>query len=141
MKDIKLTLHRDVMARGCTLGRLIVDGKIYGYTCEDKERYLEVNGPDAKVPKETAIPRGRYRMTVTYSKRFNKVMPELKGVPYFTGVRIHGGNTKDDTEGCPLIGEERTENGVRKCKEVVDGLIRRIIAEEKLGNLFCVTVR
>ncbi len=141
MKIIECLLNREIFNDDCTLGRFYIEGEHYAYTCEDKERYLEVNGPDAKVPKETAIPRGRYRMTVTYSKRFNKVMPELKGVPYFTGVRIHGGNTKDDTEGCPLIGEERTENGVRKCKEVVDGLIRKIIAEEKLGNLFCVTVR
>ena len=50
-------------------------------------------------------------------------------------------SVQDDTEGCPLIGEERTENGVRKCKEVVDGLVRKVIAEEKLGNLFCVTVK
>ena len=122
-----------------TPGRMYFEGHAFCHTCEDEDRFLEDGG--TKETGKTAIPRGKYRLITSESPRFGRILPEVLHVPGFTGVRIHGGNTKDDTEGCPLIGEERTENGVRKCKEVVDGLIRRIIAEEKLGNLFCVTVR
>ena len=74
MRDIKFLLQRDVCAPGFTLGRLIVEGKLYGYTCEDQDRKLEEN-PGAKIAKRTAIPRGLYRLTASYSNRFKKVMP------------------------------------------------------------------
>lgn len=139
MRVIECLLLRDQFGDDFTLGKMSIDNIHYAYTCEDTDRHLELGGE--KIPGETAIPRGRYRMTVTYSNRFKKQMPFLVGVPHFEGIRIHGGNTEADTEGCPLIGEERTENGVRKCKEVVDELVRRITTEEKFGNILCLTVR
>ena len=91
MRDIKFLLQRDVCAPGFTLGRLIVEGKLYGYTCEDQDHKLEAN-PHAKIPGQTAIPRGLYHLTLSYSNRFKRVMPLIVGVPGFEGVRIHGGN-------------------------------------------------
>ena len=91
MRDIKFLLLRDCFFPDYTLGRLFVDGKQYGYTCEDKDRQLE-DSPGAKIAGQTAIPRGLYRLTLSFSNRFQKVMPLIKDVPGFDGVRIHGGN-------------------------------------------------
>lgn len=133
MRDIKFLLQRDVCAPGFTLGRLFVDGMMYGFTCEDQDRKLEEN-PGAKIQKRTAIPRGLYRLTLSFSNRFKKVMPLIKDVPGFDGVRIHGGNDQYDTEGCPLLGKTRTADGVANCKEVNARLLERIQYEEAVGN-------
>jgi hypothetical protein len=75
------------------------------YVLEDKVR--EVEGQDVKVWKEqnkTAIPRGQYNVSITFSNRFQCKLPQLIDVPGFTGVRIHSGNSSKDTEGCLLVG-------------------------------------
>lgn len=139
MKIIECLLLRESFTSSYTLGQFYVNGEHFAYTCEDCDRTLEHGGE--KIPGVTAIPRGRYRLTVSYSNRFKKIMPLIVGVPQFSGVRIHGGNTHENTEGCPLIGKERTDDGVRDCRDVNEALIRLIVAEERIGNMFCLTVR
>lgn len=140
MRDIKFLLQRDVIAPGFTLGRLILEGKLYGYTGEDQDRKLEEN-PGAKIAKRTAIPRGIYRLTTSFSNRFQRVMPLIVAVPGFDGVRIHGGNDQYDTEGCPLLGKTRTAVGVMHCAEVNQALIDFIIAAEDQGDAVWIEVK
>lgn len=126
------TLQRNVFDDEFTLGELLRDGKHFAFTCEDTDRELEKGG--VKVPGKSAIPRGKYRLTATMSNRFKKILPLVEGVPGFSGVRIHGGNTSKDTEGCPLIGERRTANGVAGCAAPVAALIRVIVDTEAAGG-------
>ncbi len=135
----ELLLTRDVFNPEETLGSLWIDGKLFGYTCEDKDRYLECGG--AKIYGSTAIPRGRYRLSVTLSNRFKKLLPILHDVPQFSGVRIHAGNTHKDTEGCILLGQERTDDGVRLCRRVIEGLIEYIREAEHEGDDVWLTIR
>lgn len=139
MAKVDFLLLRSTFADEFTLGTLFYGDWFLGYTCEDKDRHLEAGG--AKVPKRTAIPRGYYRMTVSMSSRFKRLMPELLDVPQFSGIRIHGGNTHEDTEGCPLLGAEKTMTGVRDCKEVNARLIKLIQGIEAQGNEAWVVVR
>lgn len=97
-----------------TLGQVYVDNRFCCYTLEDLAR------PDGvKIPGETCIPEGCYVATVTMSPRFGREMILLRskgedaiirdGVK-FTGLRVHKGNSVEDTEGCILVGMET--NGV-----------------------------
>jgi hypothetical protein len=109
-------------------GKFYIDDLYFGETLEDKDRYLEAGGE--KVQNETAIPRGRYKVTVTMSDRFGRPMPLVNDVPGFTGVRIHGGNVEADTAGCPLLGAVRTKDGIANCKGVNERLMDRLHAAE-----------
>jgi hypothetical protein len=107
---MKLTLDRDVFGKEWTQGKLYVDGVFFCYTLEDTDRWMEIGGD--KVYSKTAIPRGEYQLKLTHSPRFKKVLPLLLDVPQFTGIRIHAGNSHVDTDGCILVGMERSENGM-----------------------------
>lgn len=120
---MELTLKRDILADGYTLGLLSVDGKPYCYTVEDKVR------EGVKIPGKTAIPYGRYKVIVNMSNRFKKLMPLLIDVPGFEGVRIHSGNTAEDTEGCIIVGKIRTEKGVRDSRDVAQQLTELLKAQ------------
>ena len=104
---MKLKLERQASGLTCTIGALFNGDEFLCYTLEDVVR--EVPGvPVAswKIKGETAIPVGEYVVTLTFSNRFQKVLPILLAVPGFEGVRIHSGNTDADTEGCILVGRE-----------------------------------
>lgn len=107
---MEMVIKRNESAKGATEGRLYVNGDFECFTLEDQDRALEAGG--VKVQNETAIPKGMYEVAITPSARFKRKMPELLNVPNFKGVRIHSGNTKDDTEGCILVGalNERTDD-------------------------------
>ena len=139
MKQVKLELIRHVLQPGFSLGRLIGPNVHFGYTCEDEDRKLEEGGE--KIPGKTAIPRGYYRLTANVSRRFGRMMPLLVGVPQFEGVRIHGGNDAEDTEGCPLLGKVPTTTGVKSCKQATEQLLAYILAAEKAGDQVWVEVK
>lgn len=113
-------------------GELYVDGRLLGQTLEDEDRRLEDGGE--KVYGQTAIPRGRYKVTITFSNRFQRPMPLVHDVPGFTGIRIHGGNTEADTHGCPLLGAIRTRNGIAQCPGVNARLMYYLEAAESRGE-------
>lgn len=108
---MELYLHRDTLLAGTTLGKLYINGV---YECEVLEDLYRGNAP--KVPAATCIPNGRYRVRITPSPRFKRDLPLVENVPGFSGIRIHAGNTADDTEGCLLPGRRR---GVLNGKDAV----------------------
>ena len=95
---------------------------------------LEDPGRKVKIPGTTGIPAGRYQVVVSRSNRFNRDLPEILSVPGFTGIRIHPGNTAEDTEGCILPGMQAGINGVLNSKTAFDMLLQRIRAALSSGS-------
>lgn len=109
---MQLVLTRNIFKPEFTLGVITLDGKHICYTVEDAVRSVKIAGM-------TAIPAGKYYIIMNMSKRFKKIMPLLLNVPNFEGVRIHGGNSAADTEGCLIVGLDGTENGVARSRDAV----------------------
>ena len=97
-----LLLQRIQFTETETIGEITIGGKHECWTLEDTSRPGQ-----PKVHSKTAIPAGRYRVVITFSNRFRQRMPLLLNVPGFAGIRIHAGNTSEDTSGCILVGKER----------------------------------
>lgn len=98
---MNLHLIRFAVLQDMTQGALHVDGRFMCYTLEDAARIM---AGFPKIPKRSAIPCGDYEVRVTFSNRFQYKTPEVLEVPGFTGIRVHPGNTIEDTEGCILPG-------------------------------------
>ena len=108
---MKLTLRRIWQHPTCTQGTLSLDGLVHYFTLEDVIREIPGEAVEKwKVPGETAIPAGTYSLVIDWSNRFKRPMPHVLNVPGFDGIRIHSGNTAEDTEGCILVGERRIDD-------------------------------
>jgi hypothetical protein len=114
---MKLLLNRFHLAPTYTIGKLSIDGKPFCDVIEDVVRDKNKDGDlqdagEAKVYGQTAIPYGTYKVQLTMSNRFKKVLPLLLNVPEFEGIRIHAGNTAEDSHGCLLVGENKEKGKV-----------------------------
>ena len=140
---LEFRIDRAWCKKGYTISRVFLDGKRFGdgkrycNSLEDEDRGLtsdmsvdEILAVKNKHKGQTAIPRGRYKVTITYSPRFKKDMPLLNAVKGFTGIRIHSGNTAKDSEGCLLVGEN-TQAGMitnsRYWTLMIKGIIKAAI--------------
>ena len=132
---MKLTLTRDVFGKEWTQGKLFIDDTFLCYTLEDTDRFLEddsgVCQDCKKVYGKTAIPRGIYSVKVTDSPRFKKPLPLVEGVPGFTGVRFHAGNSHEDTDGCILVGMDRLETGTITQSQIAMGHLMKLLNSTK----------
>ena len=108
---IELQLKRIAKRPAYTIGRLSIRRRESGvftpwtYFCDTLEpHWVDCHHGGRKTKGKTAIPEGRYPVVVTLSPRFKRWLPLLVGVPHYEGIRIHSGNTAQDTEGCILVG-------------------------------------
>jgi hypothetical protein len=99
---------RVAQGKQSTLSQLYINGIFQCYLLEDKIREM-------KIASQTAIPTGVFVLklntwgakNVDYKKTFGKLhqgMIEISGLPNFSFVYIHIGNTIRETGGCPLCG-------------------------------------
>ena len=127
---INLTLIRSFKGPEYTIGHLYIDGKYFCDTLEDVDRGLNSKMSlqeiqKVKIKHETAIPIGMYYVNMNtispkysnfskypYAEPYNAKMPRIKNIPGYDGVLIHPGNSKRDTSGCILVGENKVKGQV-----------------------------
>jgi hypothetical protein len=82
------------------------------------------------------IPLGLYKVSLTVSNRAVKgelwspspqhVLPLIEAVPGHTGVRIHAGNTRQDTAGCVLVGRNRIGDTLVHSRDALTALMAKL---------------
>lgn len=135
-----ILLKRIAKRDSYTIGKLYINNNYFCDTIEDKDRALTQQMDSAAIQKikvyaKTAIPTGKYQVVMTYSSRFKKVMPLLLNVPGFSGIRIHSGNTANDTEGCIITGQNKVVGKVINSRVTTDKLysiIKKACTKEKI---------
>lgn len=92
VKGVKMILIREETIEGAVMGSLYVGGVMLCSTLENKK---------------TLIPTGTYKLNVSKSPKFGRMLPLVynEKVPMVRGIRIHVGNSVEDSSGCVLVGE------------------------------------
>lgn len=128
---MKLELVRIANRPTYCIGKLYIDGVWFCDTIEDTDRGLDDSMSvdeilKKKIKGETAIPTGVYKIEITYSPKYKRMMPLLIGVKGYSGVRIHSGNTSKDTEGCLLVGRNTKVGMVTDSRNTYQRLFARL---------------
>lgn len=139
-----------------TIGHLYIDGELFCDTLEDVDRGLsddmtleEIKA--RKVKGATAIPKGLYIVDLNtvspkfkarwWAKRFGGILPWIKNVKAYDGVRIHPGNTAADTEGCILVGRNTVVGGLTDSANTYIDLVNRMMEAHKRGEEITIEIR
>jgi len=123
---MRLKVDRRWKKKGYCIGAFYVNGIRLCDTVEDEDRGLNSSMwlediQRIKVKGETAIPTGTYKVILSVSpkfknrawaKKYGGLIPEIRNVRGFEGIRIHPGNTAEDCTGCILVGENKIKGGV-----------------------------
>ena len=140
---MELRLERKYRSNNYCIDKLYINGKYFSDALEDPDRGLidsmileEIK--KIKVKGNTCIPYGTHNVTITYSPRFKKNLPLINNVKGFDGIRIHSGNTPQDTEGCLLLGLNKVKGRVVDSKVTVNKFID--IVQEALNKGEKVTI-
>jgi Family of unknown function (DUF5675) len=120
-----LSLIRNPSSNGCTFGTLTLNGQKYCYTLERPE---------------VQIPTGTYNIEITFSPRFQRMLPLLDSVPGRTDIRIHAGNWPRDTEGCILVGLGIGDSMLTQSRAALDPLVTRIQEAVDSGAQMTLTI-
>ena len=100
---MEIKVVRYILTNEYTVGKMYIDGEYITDTIED--RFREIEKKEDKVYGVTAIPCGSYPVVLDFSSKYSKMMPHILDVPYFSGIRIHSGNSDEDSLGCLIVGD------------------------------------
>jgi len=142
---MKLEAIRHTRKATYTISKLYIDGIYQCDILEDVDRDYNHDGDlddagESKVYGKTAIPAGTYQIDITYSNRFKRLLPLLEDVEGFEGIRIHPGNTAEDTHGCLLVGKNTEVGKVTESKKTFDALFIKLAAAHEVKESIFITI-
>lgn len=111
---ITLHLHRHSYRDKYVIGKLTAHdytkSPAVGFSCDTLEPNICPERPKGH------IPAGTYRITRSWSPKFQKTLFHLNDVKGFTRILIHSGNTVLDTLGCILVGKNNQVGSVNSSR-------------------------
>ena len=141
---MEIRLERSYKGAQYTIGHLYLNDVFFCDTIEDVYRGTTQDMPFTstgngtgywtdkdgnrieKIYGQTAIPTGTYKIDITYSSKFKKRLPLLENVPGYEGIRIHSGNTQEDSLGCIIVGENKVKGQVINSRLTLAKLMSRL---------------
>ena len=139
-----------------TISNVFIDGEWFCNFMEDRDRGLTSDMSLAqirsiKVAGETAIPSGRYAVTLkvkspkyaamkTYASFCGGYMPRLLDVTGFDGILIHPGNYATDTQGCLLPGLNKRKGAVLDSVATFKRMYERLKAASDRNEKIYITI-
>jgi len=157
---MRLLLKRIFKGSEYTIGRLYteINGQMILFcdTLEPIDRGLKKTQSEAviksrKVKGKTAIPIGTYAITLKeqspkfrlryWAKFCDGYLPTILGVPCFSRVLIHVGNTVKDTEACVLVGNNRVKGKVLDSAYTFERLYKKLKAADDRGETLSITIQ
>ena len=137
---MEIVLTRIAKKKEYTIGKLSLEGA--SYFCDTLEpTWRDYKHGARKLKGCSAIPEGRYAVVISYSTKMKKWLPILLGVPMFSGIRIHAGNTAKDTEGCILVGQNLKKGMLLNSNIWLHRLKQKIVEAKGRGEAVWITVR
>lgn len=142
---MEIIIKRIARKERYTIGNMYVDDTYFCDTLEDADRELTDTMEIDEILKNklkgiTAIPTGKYDVILTFSPRFKRILPLLLNVKGFEGIRIHPGNTAEDTEGCLLVGENKAKGQVLNSRATFEKLMSVLLGCEKKKEKVTITI-
>jgi len=154
---MKILVDRKYKKNTYTISNVYVDDKWMGNIIEDKDRGLKQTDPLSvikakKVPKETAIPSGKYRITLDvvspkfsansyYYKICKGRLPRLLNVPGFEGILIHKGSSALDSAGCLICGLNTVKGKVTQSASCFEKLYKLLDAANKRHEIIEIEIK
>lgn len=154
---MKIVVKRIAKKPEYTIGKLYIDDVYFCDTLEDTDRNLSQTDtlPEISAKKvygKTAIPSGTYKIDMnTISPRFSKQsfykdlcngkIPRLINVPGFSGVLIHIGNSPTDSNGCILVGKNKTVGKVIDSRNTFIRLYNKLITAYKNNQQIIIQIK
>ena len=138
---MELILERIAKRKTYTIGRLYIQRRMDDEYLAGTPTWRDYANGAYKVKGRSAIPEGRYAVVISFSPKFKQWLPILLGVPKFEGIRIHAGNTSEDTEGCILVGKNREVGKVLDSRIWVHRLKQKIVEAKDKGEAVWITIK
>lgn len=159
---MEIKIDRKYKKAAYTISNLTIDGKWICNIIEDRDRGLHQGMSLAqiksiKVKSETAIPSGRYLVTMKivspkfYQKSYYKhfcmgKLPRLLNVPGFDGILIHAGNTVTDratagmSAGCLLPGLNTVKGQLTQTREYFERIYKMMSDADRRGEQIWIAI-
>ena len=142
---MELRLERKYRSSKYCIDKLYINGKYFSDALEDPDRGLTDSMSLEEIKKikikgSTCIPYGTYNVTITYSPRFKRNLPLINNVKGFEGIRVHNGNTPQDSSGCVLLGFNKIKGQVIDSKVTVNKFIDIVQKALNKGEKVTITI-